>query len=98
MIQTYTLNIYIPFRHLLMAAAFVGGLGLTAKQAVAEEAATAENAGRNLTAPAISLAAKDWEALRAWFRQPQFNISDGLHTYAEDYHRESADTKGIASR
>lgn len=36
--------------------------------------------------PALSLAAKDWDALRAWFHQPEFNISDGLVVYADDYH------------
>lgn len=35
--------------------------------------------------PAISLAAKDWVALRAWFHQPSFNVSDGLDDYGDDY-------------
>lgn len=45
--------------------------------------------------PAISLAAKDWVALRAWFHQPQFNVSDGLDSYADEGHR-SISTQQIA--
>jgi hypothetical protein len=45
--------------------------------------------------PAVSLAAKDWDALRAWFHQPQFNITDGLASYSGDYRsdKEIADTR-----
>ena len=51
--------------------------------------------------PQASLESRNWAALRAWFHRPEFNVTDGLATYAEDYRLPAvvcADCTGSASR
>lgn len=78
---------------LFTAAALVGLLSVASAQDSPEHIPTTPFG--SIPEPAISLAAKDWVALRAWFHQPQFNVSDGLDSYADEGHR-SISTQQIA--
>ena len=64
---------------IMMAALIAFNLSATAVQAQTLTAAGA------IPDPAISLAQQDWQALSAYFHQPQFNITDGLDNYNKDY-------------
>lgn len=87
----FTTHIIFPFsattvrqntsRCLLAVAISMGLFNITSVQAASDHAAPTTV----LVAPDISLAAKDWLALRKWFHQPQFNITDGLDVYNEHY-------------
>ena len=80
----------IPHYPILKFVILTAGLSLMTAQAEPGAVSSAKDADQDMIAPAISLANKDWDALRAWFHQPQFNISDGLSSYAEDYHSSKA--------
>lgn len=68
---------------LFSAAVLTGLLSIASAQETPEPVRATP--GDDIPDPAVSLAAQDWDALRAWFHQPQFNITDGLDTYAGDY-------------
>lgn len=80
MMNTYTST---SVSRLLLAVALIGLMGHASAQDSRQSTHTISAASS--TSPAASLGAQDWSALRAWFHRPEFNVSDQLNTYAEDY-------------
>lgn len=70
---------------LIRTMTFTAVLAMVAAGRVAADedvgASTRELPSREASIPATLLANEDWDALRKWFHQPQFNVTDGLTAY-----------------